>query len=216
MKYETKIESKPLSKIYEKLINEDWELDYYDKEESLSLWKRKIKRTKVTKPPIEDTIMYMENKDFWKRWSDKLKESYKEFRTARWQTHKDYVSPLAEKKLLNIVNKYSESISIKLMADSLGYKSIVEKQDIIEQGLKDIHQAQKRRDDEEKQKEQEKLLWERMKAEQAIKESWKPKSYWEDLSRQELKQEYPTYTDTMLDYQVNPRIRIILKREGFL
>jgi hypothetical protein len=79
------------------------------------LREEKKKTTRNKKPRIEETILYKDNKDLWKRWSEQLKESYKEFRTARWQTHKDYVSPLAEKKLLKIVNKYNENISKQLM-----------------------------------------------------------------------------------------------------
>ena len=53
MKYETKVENRPLSKIYNEMVNNDWELDYYDKEEVLSLWKRKIKKERNIKTVIK-------------------------------------------------------------------------------------------------------------------------------------------------------------------
>jgi len=107
---------------YEKILTEAWKKDWrYIGEKFDMMWfERQVKKTVSNKrPPIEDTILHEDNKQLWNRWSESLKESYKEFRLARYETHKDYVSPLAEKKLLNIVNKYSENISKKLMADSL-------------------------------------------------------------------------------------------------
>jgi hypothetical protein len=102
------------------------------------------------------------------------------------------------------------------MWDSLGYKSIVEKQEIVNKWLEEVHKANKQREEDGKRKEQEKTLEERRRANEAIQNSWKSKEYWEKLAMEELRKENPTYTETMLGYQVQPRVRIILKREWFL
>ena len=95
MKYETKIIKGKFTEVWEEMIQDDYELVYFSETHLISFWKRKIKQ-KVTreKPKIDDTILYHENRDSWKSWTDALKDKYKEFRHARYETHKDYVSPL--------------------------------------------------------------------------------------------------------------------------
>lgn len=213
---ENKITKEPLSQIIEEMSKEDWFLWFYDKETNYWVWQRKKLKTPKKNPVFEETILYPENKELWKKYSDKLKNAYTTFREDRYTQHKDYVSASAEKLLLNKINKYSESIAIELMKASSSYKSIVEHQDIIEKGLQAVEKERNMQEEERKHKEQQQVVQERKKAEQAIINSCKSRDHWETLAKQELKKQYPSYTDAMIEYQVQPRMRIILKEEGFL
>lgn len=195
MKYETKIiKGSKLSEVYTEMIENDWQLDYYDKEEVISLWKREIKqkRTPKEKPKIDDTILYQENRDLWKSWNEELKEKYKEFRFARYETHKDYVSPLWEKKLLNILKKYPHRICLALLESSLTYKTIVEKQDVIDREMKAIQEENAKLSDTLQKQQEEKNKVDVMEAKarrrQKIEESWFPESYWIEKAKEQLRE----------------------------
>ena len=152
------------------------------------------KKVVKTKPLIDDTILYHENRDSWKSWTDTLKDKYKEFRNARYETHKDYVSPLWEKKLLNIVNKYPQRIGIALLESSLTYKSIVERQDVIDREMKLIQEQNKKQTEILEQKEAEKHKEEVANAKEErrkkIEASWYPESYWIEKAKEQLREKW--------------------------
>lgn len=193
MKYETKIIKGRFTEVWEEMIQDDYELVYFSETHLVSFWKRKIKQ-KVTreKPKIDDTILYEENRELWKAWRDSTKDKYKEFRNARYESHKDYVSPLWEKKLLNIINKYPERVSIALMEYSLWYKKIVEDHKVIDMEMKIIQQENAKVTEELQKKEAEKHKEEVMTAKEnrkkRIEASWKPESYWIEEAKKQLRE----------------------------
>ena len=150
------------------------------------------KKVVKTKPLIDDTILYHENRDCWKSWNEELKDKYKEFRHARYETHKDYVSPLWEKRLLNIINKYPQRIGIELLESSLTYKSIVERQDVIDREMKQFQEENKKQTEILEQKEAEKHKQEITNAKEErkrkIEASWYPESYWIEKAKEQLSQ----------------------------
>lgn len=195
MKYETKIQKWKFTDIWEEMVQSDYELVYFSEIHLVSFWKRKIKQKVVkTKPLIDDTILYQEHRDSWKAWGELLKAKYKEFRHARYETHKDYVSPLWEKKLLNIINKYPQRIGIALLESSLTYKSIVEKQDVIDREMKVIQEENKKQSEilqkKEDEKHKEEVSTAKEERRKKIEASWYPERYWIDKAKEKLRQQW--------------------------
>lgn len=215
MKYQTQIKQGKFTEYWEDMVQDNWELVYFSEQHLTSFWKKKITAKKTTKN-LEDTILYKENLELYKKWTPKLREAYKTFRQERYAQHKDFVSHWAEKLLMNKINKYSESISIKLMQASASYKSIVEHEDIISEGRTQQQIEERRLEEERKMKEQQEVLDKRKQQNKAIQDSWKPYEYWEERALKELKEQYPNYSEQMLRGQLNPRIRTILTRENLL
>lgn len=202
---------------YEKILVEAWKKGWRFSHEWMDhMWFDRIEPKKQVSKNLEDSMFYEENKTLWKEWSDKLKEAYKTFRQERFAQHKDFVSHGAEKLLMNKINKYNESISIKLMKASASYKSIVEHKEIIELWRSQVQREEYIKEEERKHKEKQEALDKRQKQDQAIKNSGETSKYWEWIAMKELKEQYPNYSEVMLNTQINPRVRIILEREWFL
>jgi len=72
---------------------------------------------------------------------------------------------------MNKINKYSESISIKLLKASASYKSIVEHEDIINEGRQESLRQEQRNEEERIHREKQEALDKRKLQDQAIKNS---------------------------------------------
>ena len=215
MLYEKKIKQWKFTEIWEEMIEDNWNLVYFSEEHLVSFWKKKITKKKTTKN-LADTILYKENLELYKKWTPKLREAYKTFREERYSQHKDFVSHWAEKLLMNKINKYSESISIKLLKASASYKSIVEHEDIINEGRQESLRQEQRNEEERIHREKQEALDKRKLQDQAIKNSWKSKEYWAEEAMKELRIQYPTMKEELLEKQINPRIRTLLEKQWLL
>jgi len=166
------------------------------------IFEEKKKRAKTEKPNIDDTILYEENRNLWKSWQTDLKEKYREFRYARFQKWKDYVSPYWEKKIINIINKYPKRVSLALIENSFDNKSVFENLVIIDREMKAIQEENaritERLEKQEAEKHKEEVMTAKQQRDEKIRASWESYEYWEKKARELIRIEKPTMKEEFM------------------
>ena len=232
MIYKPKITKWKVSEVIDSMYKDWYTLVQFIESANMAIWHKPItikRQKKQAEVPLSQ-ILY--SPVSWtpyspKKYCEKLRDpsfmkKYLDFRQARRDRHKDKVSALWEKKMFNVINKYPKPVISWLLDFSSAewYMSIVEEKKMIEDLMVKHRIDTKKResiDEDLKREDQARAALEsKRKRQDAIKNSWKSESYWEDVARKKIKEQFPRIDDIRIPSLIPSKITSLLKKEWFL
>lgn len=217
------------NKLLHVLPKQWWE--HYAIHDGMMYWKRSIKKTRKQKPNEIPKSQLLYSPVHWTSDSPKkyctalqdkeVMDKYLEFRQARWSKHKDNVTELWEKKMLNVMNKYPKAVLLELLTNSSAewYKAILEDKYMIEKLMikyrVDTWVKEQKEEDLKKEKEAKKALDAKQKRKQRIINSCKPESHWIEEARKSILEQFPAMDDLRMQYLIPAKINTLLDQQWF-